>query len=147
MKTAFAFVTSAVVVFGAGAAVKVYVEKLVDRHVSEPGFLHGLSRQVRPVVIFDKTESTIADQGAADLIENIDVSPGPDEHHWTVTVSFSEHFAVEPILESLDGRFNITGHRGRMRDWVFEMEAAVLLAVVDTGEPFRPGRFRLEVIR
>jgi hypothetical protein len=103
--------------------------------------------KVRPSLVFDVKGSIIADMGAASYIKNISISEGPKDS-FIIVVSPVNFLAVEPVLEPLDGRYNIQGQRGKKFDWIFNLSGISAILREDSALPPREKqRFRLEIIR
>jgi hypothetical protein len=56
-----------------------YVDSLVDKRLKDREVIERLARIIRPSMIFDSNESTIADLGASEYIESIKIVKYKDQ--------------------------------------------------------------------
>ena len=124
-----------------------FVDWRIDKQINDADFLRKIARKVRPSLVFDEKGSIIADMGAVGLIKNILITEGPKDS-FTIVVSPVDFLAIEPVLEPLDGRYNIQGQRGKKFDWIFNLSRiSTYFAEGSALPPRERQRFRLEIIR
>ena len=145
LKRTSALLAAIVLVFGTYRAFTAYVESRIRATIETPAFLEELSRRLRPAVVFDDAGSILADMGGMKYIGDIRVSKAADGH-LEVLVSPTEHLGVEPILQPMDGNFNVLAERGKKYDWLFRLYGVPTL-LVDQAPERKHVRFRLEIVR
>jgi hypothetical protein len=94
--------------------------------------IERLSLLVKPDMVFDQTESVLADRGASAVIRErgIHVKMGglfgkPDTRQVPVEIliEFSKHLAVPPLLTALNADVvTITTKRGKNFDWLYILD-------------------------
>jgi len=140
-------VTSIVAFVVAYYGVTSFVDSRIEKQINDADFLKKLARNARPSLVFDVKGSIIADMGAVSYITNISISESPNDS-LTKVISPVDFLAVEPVLEPLDGRYNIQGQRGKKFDWVFNLSgiSTRLREGSALPPPREKQRFRLEII-
>jgi hypothetical protein len=120
------------------------VDKKIDAKLQEPLFLKKLASQIRlPFLIFDEEKRYLADDGALDIIKNIEIiRDGRDIKQIIITPK--RFLAVAPILESLDPDVQFEdAERGKELDWVYKTN----LPETTWGRTKAPKkRFKLQII-
>jgi hypothetical protein len=147
LKYVFPIIAAIILLIGAYHGLNWYLDHRITTKINDADFLKKLARSVRPSLVFDQNGSIIADMRAVSYINNISISEGPKDS-FTIVVSPVDFLAVEPVLEPLDGRYNIHGQRGKKFDWVFNLSGISTLLLEDSPLSTREKqRFRLEIIR
>lgn len=121
------------------------IDRRVESRINDPVFIQKLAANLRPSAIFDASDSILADMGAMQYIEQIDVEPA-DDGAFTIAVSPTDFLGVQPILESIDGNFVISAKRGPRFDWIFELRGVQAIVTEGSAIP-ETYRFRIELIR
>ena len=130
-------------IFAIQFAVESYLNAKVRERVNDPEFIRKVAAQVRPSVIFDGNGTILADIGAMQFLEKIEVAglyAGAGVQQ--IVVYPKEHLAYPPLLQSVDSAtWEIRAKRGKAYQWVYELS---LNSTADNQKEFR---FRLEIIR
>jgi len=81
------------------------IEKKIENKINDKVFIRKVANEVRlPFMIFDEEKSILADIGAMDHIDAIEVRKGKRQEVSEIIVSPKRFMAVAPILESFDPR-------------------------------------------
>ncbi len=118
----------------------------IDRRVNNPEYLIKLARSVRPSLLFDERGSIVADMGAVSFVKNINVTTN-GEADIDIVITPYEYLGIEPVLESLDGRYRIQVERGEMFDWTYHLYGIPVVTAGASSLPSVLQRFRLELLR
>jgi hypothetical protein len=84
--------------------------------------------------------------GGTKYIGDFRVSKAKDGH-LEVLISPNEYLAIEPILQPLDGTFNVLAERGKKYDWLFRLYEVPIRVTEQTPPERTHLRFRLEFVR
>jgi hypothetical protein len=123
------------------------VEKLVDKRLKEKEIVEKLAKTIRPSVIFDSTSRILADLGAFEYIESVNVVKYLDKESRipvSIEVKCKKFLPLPPLLTSLDlYAYDQTVDRGPGPEftWIYKLEPDSYSSIV------RPLRFRLEVLQ
>jgi len=129
------------------AGILEFVDYLVERKVKSDEFIQAVAANVRPFLVFDETEAILADKGAWQYIDKIEVTPGnAGEEPDAITVFPKIVLNVAPILESLDADFVINERRDGNMNWTYELGSIDRL-LLESSATLTRWRFRLEIIR
>ncbi|MFT5699789.1 MAG: hypothetical protein ACI8ZB_002655 [Desulforhopalus sp.] len=167
LKVIFGLVSAAILLFGGYHGLNSYVDNKIQKRVDNPEYIQKLARSVRPSLLFDEGGSIVADMGAVSLVKKISVTKDYEEG-LEIVITPHGYLAVEPVLESLDGRYMIQVERGEMFVWKYHLhlydnrisEVTMRSSSMRSGLPaptagaglrsgLQPGRqrFRLEIIQ
>jgi hypothetical protein len=122
------------------------VEKLVDKRLKERDVIEKLAKNIRPSMIFDSAKTPLADLGASEYIESVDIVGYFDKEKNVPTrieVKCKRFLALAPLLTSLDlYTYDQTVERGPGPGftWIYKLVPDTITSTV------RPLRFRLEVL-
>jgi len=138
-------VTYIVMLVGIFYGLTSYVYSLVDKRLKDREVIERLARIIRPSMIFDSNESTIADLGASEYIESIKIVKYEDQEKKipiVIEVKPKKHLALAPLLTSIDQyTFMETAERGAGFMWIYKFQH------LGSTSPAPPYRFRLEVLQ
>jgi len=127
-------------------ALPVYIENIVEKKVSDPIIIDKIKSQVRPIVIFDRNESILADSGGMQYIDDIEIIEDEnDENRIEIIITPKVYLAIEPLLESLDSEFSINVKRGEKFQLIYELKRVKRLLLASSSK-HKNNRFRLEII-
>jgi hypothetical protein len=140
---------TAIVLFLIGA--HAWVSKVARDAVQEEKFLASLAERVRPTCIFTSREAVEADNGTADYIQKISVTPYPEKYGFKVTITAKRHLKYAPMVQCLDANlFAESTVRSGMHDWVITLtpRTTTNLLLADDGAPNTNEvyRFKLEIL-
>ena len=144
----FASIISAVVVIlGAVYGIPAFIDARINKIVQGDDYVRRIAKEVRPSVIFDSHGSILANQGAMEYLDNIEVITNkpsglllafPEK----IIVKPKQFLAQAPLLTLIDSGPAVVDRveRGEKFDWVYTF---------DDTEGMGRGyyRFRLEVFR
>jgi hypothetical protein len=86
--------------------------------VMDEKFLGTLAAHVRPTCIFDSHGTIEADLGAGEYIEDIRVTPTPENYGFEVVIRAKRHLAYAPLVTGVDANlFPDSATRGKLHDW------------------------------
>lgn len=125
--------------------INIYIDYRIENKINDLKFISKLSRSIRPSVVFDQKDSILANTGAMEYIENIDVI-AKDGEPKKIVLSTKVFLGVAPLLECLDGDFDIIVNRGKKYDWEYELISIDRLLLSSSGQ-ITNHRFRIEIIR
>ncbi len=129
------------------AAFPGYVERIVEKKISDPEIIDKVRSQIRPMVVFNQDESILVDTGGMQYIESIRVILDQDKKTpKEIIVTPKLYLAVAPILESFDDGFVIDPVRGKEFQWVYKL-GVINHLVFESATRSGSNRFRLEIIR
>ena len=120
-----------------------YIDQRIETRISDESFVRRLANTMRPTVIFDERGSILIDQGAMELLENIEVKHDnttklPKE----IVVFPKRHLAYAPFIQALEPElFTISAARGPRFVWVFRLDYSAW-----NPEAEGKRRFRMEII-
>ena len=145
LKCLLGAVTAIVLLMGAYLAYLGHLDGRIEKKLHDAEFLKELSNTLRPSVVFDQKNSIIADMGAMQYIDEITVETeggGPTK----IIVAPKAFLGIAPLLECLDGEFNITKTQGKKFVWEYKLEHSSKMAPVSSTR-IKNHRFRIEVLR
>ena len=119
-----------------------YVDGRIENKLNNPEFVRMVADKVRlPFVVFDQDKSVIADTGAMDYIDKIEINKGE------MIISPKRYMAVAPILESFDAKIEFEEPiRGENFDFIYRrVEMAMVWADRYAGKAPK-AKFRLQLI-
>lgn len=111
-------------IFATPFAVQSYLNTKVDERVNDPEFIRKVATQVRPSVIFNHNGSILADLGAMQFVDKIEVSGFPTDllEKLNVIVYPKLHLPYPPLIESVDSSsWFISSKRGVGYQWSYEL--------------------------
>ncbi len=120
-----------------------YLDHRIDKRIQDESFMRKLATALRPAVIFDENGSILIDQGAVELIENIEVRHDPGTRLPTeIVVSPRRHLVHAPFIQPMESElFDVTPSRGRRFVWSLRLEYRMTDDAFDGRR-----RFRMEII-
>ncbi len=124
------------------------IDKKIENELNDPEFIQKVAKEVRlPFVIFDEEKSVIADTGAMDYINGIEIRKGERKEVSEIIISPKMFMAVSPILESFDPKIEFEDPvRGEKFDFIFKrVEMATVWADSYSGKPPKR-KFRLQLV-
>jgi hypothetical protein len=132
-------------ILGVVAAVTLYIDYRIENKITDDKFLKELSHSIRPTVVFDQNNSILANMGAMEYIEDINVVVEDGEPK-KIVLSPKVFLGVAPILECLDGHFEIIKKQGEKYNWEYELKHVSRLLSESSGQ-ITNHRFRIEIVR
>jgi|GEM_PF-5747954 len=121
-----------------------FIDWRIKQKIFDESFLKKISASIRPMVIFDENESILIDQGAMDVIKQINVSCLQSKDHLpeVIMIHPKRHLINAPILQTLENELvDIEISRGNGFCWKYKLDYQMY------NEAFKgKRRFRLEVI-
>lgn len=124
------------------------IEKKIENKLNDEKFIRKVANEVRlPFVIFDEEKSIIADTGAMDHIDAIEVRKGERQEVSEIIISPKRFMAVAPILESFDPKIEFEDPvHGEKFDYIFKrVEMGLVWADRYSGKPPK-SKFRLQLV-
>lgn len=121
------------------------INSRIEKKVNDPNFIKKIASEIRlPFLIFDEEKRYLYDDGALDIIKNIEiVREGRDIKQIIITPK--RFLAVAPIMESLDPEVQFEDpERGKGLDWIYKTNLPET-AFGRTKPPKK--RFKLQIIR
>ncbi len=121
------------------------INSRIEEKVNDPNFIRKIASEIRlPFLIFDEEKRYLYDDGALDIIENIEiVRDGRDIKQIVITPK--RFLAVAPIMESLDPEVQFEDpERGKGLNWIYKTNLPEM-AWGRTKPPKK--RFKLQIIR
>ena len=135
------------VVFGIALAITsamFWTREQARQAVSEPEFIHQLSRSIRPYMIVDSHKTVISDYGASDLLKDIKFEIPKNQSEMKIILSFKHHMPNPPLVQPMTRWFYFSrAERGEMHDWVIWMRVAPETVLSDN--PSEPGPMTMQL--
>jgi hypothetical protein len=141
-----AIATVAAILFGIRSWVEGYVDKAVEKKLTDTVVLRKIAEQSQPMLIFDENGGIISESGGSAYIEKVDVYHNPGETApWKITIKPKVLLQQPPLLSTIDNvLMEYTTERGNGFEWSYIVSGIVY----QNGQiGMKHWRFRLEVLR
>jgi hypothetical protein len=129
-----------------------YIDRRVDKSIASPGFIGKVRHNIKPTAIFNIDGSVIADMGAMGYISDIKVEKekykGSNKiFKVKIIITPKELLNVAPMLEALDGNYNIATKRGHKYDWIYDLRPVIVIVTEESDQTHTHAeRFRIEIL-
>lgn len=121
-----------------------FIDWRIERKIREEPFIRKISASLRPSVIFDENGSILYDQGAMQIIDNIQINREDAKNNSLpaeIIINPKRHLAHAPLLQTLETELiDILATRGKGFEWRYRLDYQMSNGVFDHKR-----RFRLEV--
>jgi hypothetical protein len=105
-------------IVGAMYGAMAWVRTSAQNVVLEEKFLGTFAARIRPVCIFDSRGTMLADLGAGEYVQDIQVTPVPKIYGFEVVINAKRHLAYAPLVSAMNvDLFTLTSTRERLNDW------------------------------
>lgn len=125
------------------------IDKKIEEKIRDPNFVKQLADEVRlPFVIFDENNKILADYGAYQYLNRIDVLRNEKKQLTAIRITPKQFMNGAPIIENINGNlYFYEPERADGIDWLIKIDsnAGAFFADESYKEPIN--KFKLTIIR
>jgi hypothetical protein len=124
------------------------IDRKFDEKVRDPNFIRKVADEVRlPFVIFDENNKILADSGAYQYLNKINVLRNEKNEVTAIRITPKQFMNAAPIIENINGDLDFSEpERAEEIDWLIRIKPGrALLALESSQEPIK--KFKLTIIR
>lgn len=124
------------------------IDRKIEEKLREPSFIKKLADEVRlPFLIFDENNKILADYGAYQYLNKIDVLRNEKRELTSIRITPKQFMNAAPIIENINGDLDFSEpERAEEIDWLIIINpGTAFLALESHKEPIK--KFKLTIIK